>query len=101
MYLALVTLVKRLLLGRVAEGEVGLSLSEQQTGLLSVGDHLGFQSPRACQVPLGQLSACGWLAVLGHHATQEGRGQFGAGGALGRPLILQEVFVFVRVRICS
>lgn len=100
--LALVTLVKGVLLGRVAEGGAGLSLSGQQTeGLLPAGDHLGFQSPGACQAPLGQLRACGWLAVLGHHATQKGRGQFGAGGALGRPLILQEVFVFVRVRICS
>lgn len=93
--LELVTLVKRVL-RRVAEGGAGLSLSKQQAKrLLPAGGRLGFQSPRGRKTPLGQLGACGWLAVLCHHATQEGGGQFGAGGALGRPLIPQEVFVLL------
>lgn len=71
MCLALVTLIKGILLGRVAEG--GAGLSEQQTeGLLPAAGRLGFQSPGARQAPLGQLGASGRLAVLGHHATQEG-----------------------------
>lgn len=58
--LALVTLIKGVLLGRVAEGGAGLGLSEQQTeGLLPAGGRLGFQSPGPRQAPLGQLGACG------------------------------------------
>lgn len=92
--LELVTLVKRVLRG-IAEGGTGLDLLKQQTkGLLPAGGRLGFQSPGGRQAPLGQLGASGGL-VLCHHATQDGRRQFGAGRALGRPLVLQEFFVFL------
>lgn len=91
----LVTLVKRVL-RRVAAGRAGLGLSKQQAEwLLPAGGHLGFQSPGGRQSPLGHLGARDRLAVLCHHATQEGGGQFGAGGALARPLVLQEVFIFL------
>lgn len=93
--LELVTLVKRFLRG-VAEGGTRLGLSKQQTKrLLPAGGRLGFQSPGGHQAPLGQLGAASRLAVLCHHATQERRRQFGAGGALGGPLVLQEFFVFL------
>lgn len=93
--LELVTLVKRVLRG-IAEGGSGLDLSKQQTkGLLPAGGRLGFESPGGRQAPLAQLGAPGRLAVLCHHATQDGGRQFGAGRALGRPLVLQESFVFL------
>lgn len=91
----LVTLVKRVL-RRVTEGRTGLGLLEQQTKrLLPAGRRLGFQSPGGRQAPLGQLRGPSRLAALCHHATQDGRRQLGAGGALGSPLILQELFLFL------
>lgn len=93
--LELVTLVKRVL-RRIAEGGTGLDLLKQQTkGLLPARGRLGFQSPGGRQAPLAQLGASSRLAILCHHATQDGRCQFGAGRALGRPLVLQEFFVFL------
>lgn len=101
MCLELVTLVKRVL-RRIAEGGTGLDLLKQQTEwLLPAGGRLGFQSPGGRQAPLGQLGASNRLAVLCHHATQDGRCQCGAGGALGSPPILQEVFLLLGVRICG
>ena len=95
MCLELVTLVKGVL-RRVAEGGADLDLLKQQTErLLPARSRLGLQSPGGRQAPLGQLGASGRLAVLCHCATQDRRCPSGAGGALGRPLIPQEVFLLL------